>query len=62
MSGEEYILKEEKIIEKVCRDNGVSPEAWISKNAESYQRKYIKSVTTVCRPWFSYKVNVKGGE
>ncbi len=53
MSGEEYILKEERLIEKAQR-SGINPEEWISRNAQSYCRKHVKSINPVCRPWFTY--------
>lgn len=47
MSGEQYILKEKRLIERAYKERGLSAEGWISQNALAYYLKYAKSVTPV---------------
>ena len=55
MTTEEYILKEERLIEEESRRKGIGPDEWISQNALAYHKKHACSITPVCRPWFTYK-------
>ena len=54
MTTEQYILKEEKLIEREAMHRGIKPEEWILKNAMAYHKKHAGSITPVCRPWFTY--------